>query len=992
MRERDSDWILRSNWNAAMAKNTEQTINDVLGEVLRTKHPRWKENLFSEQTRMLEEGASMRPDIVIMHPGGLPVIIETELEPARTVERDAQSRLRKTLSSDGRQIEQSIALCIPEHLATVTQGKLYSSIEECDFKFCVLIDHGEANHHERWPRTGWLTGGVNDLANFIEHTAQSESVIGKGMKILEKAISQSANRLIDGCYARPRVLEHIAKKLKQKNNEQTIRMAMAILVNAIYFHSSIAGTYDLTKITELKNSFGKFSSYRTIQIWDHILNEINYWPIFKIAREILIEIPDDVGVGVLERLVDASKDLVTVGATSQHDLSGRMFQRLITDRKFLATYYTFPSSASLLAELAVSRLKVDWSNRTQITGLRIADFACGTGALLNAAYGAVSSRYRRKGGNDEDIHAQMMENSLVGCDIMPAATHLTAAIISSAHPSLPFQNTQIITLPYGERDDLSGQPISIGALDLIADKEVFPIFNTGIRQIKGSSEDDSGQVNLPHESFDIVIMNPPFTRPTNSEGKSLGVPIPSFAGFSTKEDERRQMSKKLAKMRRKTTVGNGNAGLASNFIDLAHAKVKKNGTIALVLPATFASGESWSVARSLFETQYSNVTVVSIAASGSGTTAFSADTSISEVLIIADRKMYNDSESPILYINLEYRPKSILEAVELSKEIAKIAESERSGILQVGANQRLGSFIKSYNGFNGAFAIKNVELADAMIGLENGSLLLPQSNQTIDVPITTLDCLGERGIYYRDIHGLEKSGKNQTRGPFEIIDYDPHDIPRFPVLWAHNSKNETKLIVKPDKQGLVRTNREADAKEIWRKYGRKLCFNEDFGFASQPLAACITSERAIGGRAWSGFVCGDEKFEIPLVLWANTTLGLISFWWLGSRQQPGRSMLSITKLGSLTTIDVRQFTVDQLSRADRIFERFSSEDFLPANEAYRDEVRKNLDKAVLIELLGFPESVLDEIDILRRKWCIEPSVHGGKKTNPLNTQQIMPSS
>ena len=989
MRERDKDSILRSNGNTSMAKNTEQTINDVLGEVLRAKHPRWKENLFSEQTRMLAEGASMRPDIVIMHPGGLPVIIETELEPARTVERDAQSRLRKTLSSDGRQIEQSIALCIPEHLATVSQGKLYSSIEECDFKFCVLIDHGESNHHERWPSTGWLTGGVNDLASFIEHTAQSESLIGKGMKILEKAIRQSANRLIDGCYNRPRVMEKIAKNLKQKNNEQTIRMAMAILLNAIYFHSSIADTYDLTKITELKNSFDKFSSYRTIQIWDHILNEINYWPIFKIAREILIEIPDDVGVGVLERLVDASKDLETVGATSQHDLSGRMFQRLITDRKFLATYYTSPSSASLLAELAVSRLKVDWSKRTQITDLRIADFACGTGALLNAAYGAMSARYRRTGGNDEDIHAQMMEQALVGSDIMPAATHLTAAIISSAHPSLPFKNTQIITLPYGERDDLSGQPISIGALDLIADKEVFPIFNTGIRQIKGNHDDDSGQVSLPHESFDLVIMNPPFTRPTTSEGKARGVPIPSFAGFSTQEDERRQMSKKLRKMKRSGMVGHGNAGLASNFIDLANEKVKQNGTVALVLPATFASGESWSSARNLFETEYSNVIVVSIAASGSGNTAFSMDTSISEVMIIADKKRSNGKNAPILYVNLERRPRSIMEAYELSNEIRKIEDSERIGILRIGANQRFGSFIKSFKGFDGSFAVRNVELADAMIGLENGSLLLPQSNETIDIPITTLDCLGDRGIYYRDIHGLEKSGKNQTRGPFEIIDYDPQDVPRFPILWSHNAKNETKLLVNPDKQGLVRSNRLSDATRIWKKYGRRLCFNENFRLSSQPLAACITSKVAIGGQAWSGFICNEDSYEVPLVLWANTTVGLMSFWWLGSRQQPGRSLLSISKLQSFITIDVRQLTVDQFSTADSIFERFSGEDFLPANEAYRDEVRKSLDKAVLIELLGLPESVLEELDILRRKWCSEPSVHGGKTTNPSNTQQVM---
>ena len=972
-----------------MAKITEQTINDVLGAVLRSRHPRWGEKLFSESTGVFLEGAGMRPDIVILHPGGLPVIIETELEPAKTVEKDAQSRLRKTLSSDGRKIEQAIALCIPEHLATLTQDKLYSAIEETEFRYCVLIDQGESNHHERWPIKGWIAGDVNDLANFVENTALSESVIAKGMQILELAISQSASLLIDQCYNKPNVLEEIANKLKQKNNVQTLRMAMAILVNAIYFHASIASTYKLPKVTDLKNELGRFSSYKTVETWDHILNKINYWPIFKIAREILNEIPDDVAVGTLDRLVRASIDLVTVGATSQHDLSGRMFQRLITDRKFLATFYTLPSSASLLAELAISRVKVDWSDKSHITKLRIADFACGTGALLNAAYGTISARYRRAGGNDEDIHAKMMENSLVGSDIMPAATHLTAAIISSAHPSLPFKNTQIITLPYGERDDLSGQPISIGALDLIADVEIFPIFNTGVRQLKGTTVDSTSQVSLPHKSFDLVIMNPPFTRPTTSEGKSRGVPIPSFAGFSTQEEERRQMSKKLKKIKRSGMVGHGNAGLASNFIDLANEKVKKNGILALVLPATFASGESWLAARKLFETEYSNVTVVSIAAYGSGETAFSADTSISEVLIIAEKKQPNKNSNPILYINLEKRPSSIMEAHELAKEVEKISESKRFGILKIGDKQRLGSFIKSFNGFNGSFAIKNVELADVMIGLENGEFIQRQSNEKISVPMVQLGCLGERGIYYRDIHGREHGKKNQTRGPFELEEYDPNDVPRYPILWAHNAKKETRLLVNPDKQGIVRDERHQDATNILKKYGRRLCFNENFRLSSQPLAACITSMVAIGGQAWSGFICDDARHEIPLALWANTTLGLMSFWWLGSRQQPGRSLLSITKLCSIMTYDVRRFTKEQLSLADILFERFSREDLLPANEAYRDEVRQNLDKSVLIDLLEWPENVLDELDLIRRKWCSESSVHGGKTTNPMNMQYQM---
>ena len=57
-------------------------------------------------------------------------------------------------------------------------------------------------------------------------------------------------------------------------------------------------------------------------------------------------------------------------------------------------------------------------------------------------------------------------------------------------------------------------------------------------------------------------------------------------------------------------------------------------------------------------------------------------------------------------------------------------------------------------------------------------------------------------------------------------------------------------------------------------------------------------------------------------------------------------------------------------------------DFLPANEAYRDMSRQELDRRVLLDLLGLPDTVLEPLDVLRMKWCSEPSVHGGKGTGP----------
>ena len=119
-----------------------------------------------------------------------------------------------------------------------------------------------------------------------------------------------------------------------------------------------------------------------------------------------------------------------------------------------------------------------------------------------------------------------------------------------------------------------------------------------------------------------------------------------------------------------------------------------------------------------------------------------------------------------------------------------------------------------------------------------------------------------------------------------------------------------------------------------------------------------------------------------MALWANTTLGLISFWWVSGRQQQGRAILTISNLPSLPVLDVRELDSRQLGIAKRIFEDFEDWTFLPANEAYRDETRKALDRAVLCELLGLPETILEPLDLLRLQWCSEPTVHGGKSTRP----------
>ena len=69
----------------------------------------------------------------------------------------------------------------------------------------------------------------------------------------------------------------------------------------------------------------------------------------------------------------------SVGA-QVHELAGIVFQRLIIDRKYIKANYTRPEAVALLSTLVLPNVG---DTQPEVHRLKVADFACGTGALLN---------------------------------------------------------------------------------------------------------------------------------------------------------------------------------------------------------------------------------------------------------------------------------------------------------------------------------------------------------------------------------------------------------------------------------------------------------------------------------------------------------------------------------------------------------------------------------------------------------------------------------
>lgn len=125
------------------------------------------------------------------------------------------------------------------------------------------------------------------------------------------------------------------------------------------------------------------------------------------------------------------------GVTRSHDLAGMLSQWLIADRKFLATYYTQPEAAALLAALALAAERptgaADWGEGETLAAVEIGDLACGTGTLLSAADHRITLLHQLHGGEPRALHGPMMRHGLVGLDVRNRAdAHAKRSASSSA--------------------------------------------------------------------------------------------------------------------------------------------------------------------------------------------------------------------------------------------------------------------------------------------------------------------------------------------------------------------------------------------------------------------------------------------------------------------------------------------------------------------------------------------------------------------------------
>ena len=494
-------------------------------------------------------------------------------------------------------------------------------------------------------------------------------------------------------------------------------------------------------------------------------------------------------------------------------------------------------------------------------------------------------------------------------------------------------------------------------------------------------------------SSKLVIMNPPFTRPTNHEGAHKNIPNPVWAGFGMSKEAQDITAARSANLR-KGTCAHGNAGIASDFIALADKMVAKYGITAFVLPLSVLAGESWKNVRAMWANNYRDICVITIAAQHSDECSFSADTGMAEMLFIGtkalngtiteQRKMPHRGT----FVVLHKRPENEIEAGEyarairraLSGGVRKLEDGPVGGTTIKAGNSVLGEILnsplpKTPTDSWGISRVRDISLAQVAYGLMQGCLSLPGQNGKHPIAVCKFSEFAKRGFIARDINGIDN---DKPRGPFNIVKPASSAVPTYPCLWAHDATKETRLIMAMDSEGIIRPGMEEKAKKVWASASR-VHHNSDFRFNSQPLAVAMSDKLTIGGVAWPNIILKNRSHEIVYSLWGNSTLGVLLYWWQANKQQSGRGRISPSRLPTMPFLDLRELSTAQLAAAKKGFNAIKAREFLPFHRAHEDDSRKLLDKIILVDVLGLPKEVLDGVALVREKLCREPSVRGSKE-------------
>jgi len=499
------------------------------------------------------------------------------------------------------------------------------------------------------------------------------------------------------------------------------------------------------------------------------------------------------------------------------------------------------------------------------------------------------------------------------------------------------------------------------------------IFKKVVRMgLEGRERDDVKKL-LDMEPFDLIVMNPPFSRTTGRGRKSGG----GLFGFMGDKDVRDKVKRDFENLRNeiqddmqftasKLLQGTNlqmifrdpelrafkniwQAGEGLLFIYLADIHLKTGGKLCFVLPRGLLTGVSWFLARTLLASKYHvEYVLVSYEADAYN---FSKSTSLSECMIIAKGEQNHTSSEKTNFVILLKKPKTSIEAIALSNEI----EAKRANFVEAGDSKAFvirverHELLENIDNWGRFIFLPEIKILEGIENILHGTLMVGRSQ--VKIPLIRLnEIMSSIGV-----------DRHRFMDTFQNVD---ESVPGT-LKMLKGGKEEQRKTLRTSSNAFVLPIIER-GKNIFDKIGGTLLIPDRIRINTAHVISMICDEKVISNI----FYIIRLKNETPeklkaLCVWLNTTWGILTV--LASREEThgGFIQLKMSQWKLLPVLNVNTLPRGKLRALASIFEKFRDAPFLRIPEQYGstgkiDKLRLELDLSFL-NIMGME---IEETDLL----------------------------
>jgi len=522
------------------------------------------------------------------------------------------------------------------------------------------------------------------------------------------------------------------------------------------------------------------------------------------------------------------------------------------------------------------------------------------------------------------------------------------------------------TVPLGVN---SKETVSLGSLDL-AQRALLDYFGSGTAVKVSTSTEEQTTINLP-EGFNLLIMNPPFTRATGRGGRSEG----GLFGFIADEKVREQLLKYYGKFREGTRrrmvetaetngflrdykailgregirplLGVGQAGEGLLFLYVAGEAVKEGGRIAFVLPRSLLSGVGWFLARALLASKF-HLEYVVVSYDSQGGYNFSESTALSECLIVARKVREHGENEKTCIAALLKKPSSALEGVWLAHEI--VGKYGKADEIDAEKGYHAGNFVKAgacsgvvyavprqlllkhLDNWGKLLAFTNPQLSMYALELLEGKIGFGEAK--ISVPMKRLGEIAMLGI---DAHQFHDGFQRAEGAPAAL-----------PCLYGGEEEVRSRLEAEPNTQILPK---DEGARKTFERFASELLVPDRIWFDTAHVTSVYATRPVLSNIFYAVKLKTNNSSNRlkALCAWLNSTWGIMTI--LACRQETRGAWirLKMSHWRLLPVLDVTVLPNEKIEALSNVFDRFKEAELkrLPEQYSSSQEERLTLDIEVL---------------------------------------------